>query len=159
MKKFLETSFGSRRVDTPAIRTVFENLIAIYDDFQQLMENSAYITTDKNGRKVRQTFPISMSDVNSLKEKFKAEKRHYIRLQTSSMNENPDDRNRYYSKEKSLPSYLPSKAIDNCWPNTKNDVLIRSITDKIDQISALANLRKKSKFKNMVQQDIVFKIK
>ena len=147
MKKFLETSFGSKGVDTlPPVRIAFNNLFTVYDGFQKLMEPSAYIPEDKDGRKIRQTFPVSnRSDTfYSLVEKFKAEKRNYIRLQKNSMDENPEERDKVYSKEstKTIPSYLHLKAVNNCWPNTKDDVAIKNITDKVNQISTLVNLRK-----------------
>jgi hypothetical protein len=65
---------GGEGVDTlPPMKKAFENLFTIYDEFQTLMETSAYIAEDKDGRKIREMFPVSnKSDTFAmLREKFK----------------------------------------------------------------------------------------
>ena len=65
-------NIGGEGVDTvPPVRTVFDNLFTIYEEFQQLMELSAYVTENKDGRNVRQMFPKSNKSetVNILREK------------------------------------------------------------------------------------------
>ena len=84
---------GGEGVDTlPPMKKAFENLFTIYDEFQTLMETSAYIAEDKNGRKIREMFPVSnKSDTFAvLREKFKEAKRQYINLQNLEMEKRPD---------------------------------------------------------------------
>ena len=51
---------GEEGVDTlPPIKKVFDNIFTIYDEFQTLMETSAYISEDKDGRKIRIMYPVS----------------------------------------------------------------------------------------------------
>ena len=102
MKKLLETSFGGGGFDTSQpIKTAFDKLFAIYDNFQQLMETSAYITVDKNGRKTRKLFPMSnkVSTVQKMTESFKQHYRLYKTLQERSMDENPNYKAKYFAKE------------------------------------------------------------
>ena len=137
MKKFLETSFGSRGVDTSQpIRTAFDNLFAIYDDFQRLMETSAYTTVDKNGRKIRVLFPVSIkvTTFEKLTDRFK-QQRHYQSLQQSSMEENPNYKAKYFSFPKEV-SWDIQKIMDyadkHCWPNSINDQTVKNITEKVN---------------------------
>ena len=93
---------GEEGVDTlPLIKKSFENLFTIYDAFQNLLELSAYIAEDENGRKIRQMFPMSnKSDhLTMLKEKFKEEKRHYINLQNIDMEKHPWLKAEYFSNK------------------------------------------------------------
>ncbi len=102
MKKLLETSFGGGGVDTSQpIKTAFDNLFAIYDSFQKLMETSAYTVADKNGRKIRKLFPMSnkVSTVQKMTESFKQHYRLYKTLQERSMDENPNYKAKYFAKE------------------------------------------------------------
>ena len=91
---------GEEGVDTlPPIKKVFDNIFTIYNEFQTLMENSAYISEDEEGRKIRIMYPVSnKSDTFTvLREKFKEAKRHYTNLQNTDMEKNPDLKNMYFA--------------------------------------------------------------
>ena len=124
MKKMF--NIGGEGVDTvPPVRTVFDNLFTIYEEFQQLMELSAYVAEDKDGRNVRQMFPKSNKSetVNILREKFKEAKRQYVYLRDLGMEKRSDLKadyyspkfNRYSSQSKTTLKY----AEKHCWPGSR----------------------------------------
>ena len=138
MKKFLETSFGGGGVDTSQpIRTAFENLFAIYDDFQRLMETSTYTKVDKNGRRIKAVFPMSnkISTFEKMTEQFKQHYRWYQTLQQRSMEENPNYKSKWFSKENDIfsgefsPDWNYKKIMDygekHCWPGSKTDKTVK----------------------------------
>ena len=120
MKKMF--NIGGEGVDTvPPVRTVFDNLFTIYEEFQQLMELSAYVAEDKDGRNVRQMFPKSYKSetVNILREKFKEAKRQYVNLRNLGMEKRPDLKADYYSPKKSKTTL--NYAEKHCWPGSSDD--------------------------------------
>ena len=83
-QKLLNISLGDGRVDTSSpVKAVFEELFSVYDGFQKLLEPSAYVGQDEQGRRIRELFPQpDKKDVfDSLREKFKEAKRRYLSLQ------------------------------------------------------------------------------
>jgi hypothetical protein len=137
---------GEEGVDTlPPTKKAFENLFTIYDEFQKLLETSAYIAEDENGRKIRQMFPMSnKSDhLTMLKEKFKEEKRHYINLQNIDMEKHPWLKAEYFSNKSRKKVYLAIEHAEaNCWPNSSDDDRVKIFTQNIDQNCSLSTLRK-----------------
>ena len=99
MKKLFNLGDGGVDTSSP-IKTALENLFSIYDEFQQLLEQSAYVVQDENGRNIRELFPISgKSDAfDLLREKFKEAKRCYVFLQNQEMEKRPDLKAQYFSK-------------------------------------------------------------
>ena len=73
---------GAEGVDTlPPVREFFESIFANYDRFQQLMELSAYVAEDKDGRNVKQMFPKpnKSETVHILRENFKEANCQYVK--------------------------------------------------------------------------------
>ena len=91
MKKLFNLGDGGVDTSSP-IKTAFENLFAIYDEFQQLLEQSAYVGQDEHGRNIRELFPKpDKKDVfDLLREKFKEAKRRYLSLQKEEVEKRPD---------------------------------------------------------------------
>ena len=154
MKKFLETSFGSKGVDTlPPVRIAFNKLFAVYNEFQKLMQPSSYVNQDKSGRKIRVLFPMSnkVDLFTSLRQKFTEAKRQFLDLQRQSMEENPNYKSKYFSKKNNPsgsdfnPSWDWQKVLDygekHCWPNSKDDATVRSLADKVSEFCSLVHLR------------------
>ena len=154
MKKLLETSFGGGGVDTSQpIKTAYDKLFAIYDNFQKLMETSAYMRMDKDGRKTRTVFPMSnkVSTVEKMTEQFKQQYRLYKTLQERSMDENPNYKAKYFAKEfdhfsadfapvwnhKQIREYGEK----HCWPRSKMDNTVKSFADKISEFGTLVHIR------------------
>ena len=52
--------------------------------------------------------------------------------------------------QKKINAIALLKGIENFWPNSQDDRKIKTITEKVDQICALANLRKN--FEIQIQQ-------
>jgi hypothetical protein len=108
------------------------------------METSAYIAEDKDGRKIREMFPVSnKSDTFAmLREKFKKAKRHYINLQNIDMEKQPDLKAEYFSNKKyKAKVFSVAHAEKHCWPNSSDDVKVQTFTQKIDHICNLESLR------------------
>ena len=152
MKKMF--NIGGEGVDTvPPVRTAFDNLFTIYEEFQQLMELSAYVAEDKDGRNVRQMFPKSgkSETVNILREKFKEAKRKYVYLRDLGVEERSDLKADYYYSPKfgpPVPYEGASKsrtaikyAEKHCWPGSSDDKKVQTFTTEIDHICSLVNLR------------------
>ena len=152
---------GEEGVDPlPPTKKAFENLFTIYDEFQKLLELSAYIAEDENGRKIRQMFPMSnKSDhLTMLKERFKEEKRHYTNFQNIDMEKNPHLKNMYFSKDfenellvfkeskdygtiKQFKAKAKARAEKHCWPNSSDDNRVKIFTQNIDRNCSLSILR------------------
>ena len=135
-------SFGSEGVDTLLpVWIAFNNLFTIYDEFQKLMEPSGYTNQDKNGRKIRVIFPMSnkATTFESLNEKFRKQKRQFLNLQHESMEENPNYKAKYFSKEYDQassgfnPGFDFKRIMDyaekHCWPNSQDDKTVKFIVD------------------------------
>jgi vacuolar-type H+-ATPase subunit H len=140
---------GEEGVDTlPLIKKSFENLFTIYERFQNLLELSAYTAEDENGRRIRQTFPMSnkIDQLTMLKEQFKEEKRHYMGLQSTDLEKSsPSLKAEYFSKQDFSTKKSRKEAIahgeERCWPNSSDDNRVKIFTQKVDQICSLMNLR------------------
>ena len=130
MKKMF--NIGGEGVDTvPPVRTAFDHLFTIDEEFQKLMELSAYVAEDKDGRNVRQMFPKSgkSETVNILREKFKEAKRKYVYLRDLGMEERSDLKADYYSPiVVGRPLKTPLKyAEKHCWPGSSFDKQVQTI--------------------------------
>jgi hypothetical protein len=145
-QKLLNISLGDGRVDTSSpVKAVFEELFSIYDGFQKLLEPSAYVGQDEQGRRIRELFPQpDKKDVfDSLREKFKEAKRRYLSLQNEEVTMRPDLKAKYFSKtfNKKSDKATFNHAEENCWPNSTNDKRVQAFTQSIDKICSLASLR------------------
>ena len=58
MKKLFNLGDGVVTTSSP-MKTAFEMLFTIYDEFQQLLEPSAYVGQDEDRRSIREMFHIS----------------------------------------------------------------------------------------------------
>jgi hypothetical protein len=136
---------GEEGVDTLSpTKKSFEKLFTIYDEFQKLLELSAYIAEDENGRKIRQMFHMSNKsvDLTMLKEKFKEEKRHFINLQNIDMEKHPDLKADYFSNKSRKEAYLAiARAAKYCWPPSNDDNRVKIFTQNIDRNCTLSILR------------------
>jgi hypothetical protein len=112
---------------------------------QKLLEPSAYVGQDEQGRRIRELFPQPYKkDVfESLREKFKEAKRRYLSLQEEGMVKRPDLKAKYFSKTftKTFDKTTFNHAEAYCWPNSTDDKKIQAFTQSIEKICSLASLQ------------------
>ena len=123
MKKLLGLGEDGVHASSP-IKTAFENIFTIYDGIQSLLETSAYVVQDVDGRNVREMFPSLSSHVTSdafdrVRDDFKAAKRTYVALQNAELERNPSFKAIYFSKtfNKKSDKEVFAYAEKHYWPN------------------------------------------